>query len=218
MDIKKNSQKPYERLDSKTELLWKKISDDVLTNRSSGKGIAFNEVLTEESKKVKESPLVPAFQLWSADNFAFGKEYTRAIRLYDATIESSQLTRTFLPNQDFISAALMHKAFAQRIHGNHEDAITTFNELFEFDRSNADSMLQAGMLAEHHRLYDRAMEYYLKIANGEMTHRTDNPADLARRAVKRMKGKDIEYSSSATDLADKLYRLIDQKDTTSLKS
>ena len=217
MDIKKNSQNPYERLDSKTELLWKKMSDEVLTNRSSGKGIAFNEVLTEESKKEKESPLVPAFHLWSADNFSFGKEYVRAIRQYDASIESSQLTRAFLPNQDFISAALMHKAFAQRIHGNHEEAITTFIELFEFDGFNKDSMLQAGMLAEQHQQYDRAMEYYLKIANREMTSKTASPAEMARRAVERLTGKDIEYSNSATGLADTLFQLIDQKDTTSLR-
>lgn len=217
MSAKKNTGKSFEKLDNKTDLLWRKISDDVLKNRVSKSGVEFNKLLVKESKRDMESPLVPAFQLWSADNLAFEGEYKQAVKFYDECVNSSQSNKPFLANQDFISGSLMHKAFAQKIIGNYNDAITTFNDLYNFNSSNKDTIFQAGALAEKIKKYDLAVEYYSQISNKKLTSKTDSPAEMARRAIERLKSPKIGYAKSATDLADKLFRLLEKKDTAALK-
>ena len=216
MSYKKNTGNKHERLDDKSEILWKKISDEVLASRISGFGAKFNEVLSENSKIDKESPLVPAFQLWSADSLAIEGEYKMAVAYYDECVKYSQSNRPFLRNQDFISGSLMHKAFAQKILGNLNDSIATLKELFDYNPNNKDAMLQAGILAEKTNNFNEALGFYSKIANKKVTSKTDDPAEMARRAIERLNQENIYYSDSATNLADKLFRLVKQKDTAEL--
>lgn len=123
-----------------------------------------------------------------------------------------------MANQDLISGSLMHKAFAQKILGNNSDAITTFNTLFDYNSSKKEAMLQAGMLAESTNKLDLAVDYYSKVSNKRISSKTDDPGELARRAVERLKLPNLKYAKSAIELADMLFTLIEKREIETLKS
>ncbi len=215
------SQKPsgnkFEPLDSKTDLAWRDLSNQVIQQRLNKDFSGKNESLLIAANSSPQSPTTPVFRLWLADNLAMAGNFSEALKAYDNSISSSQSARPFMANQDFISGALIHKAQALNLSGDYQAAIGTFRDLFDYKPSNKIAALQAGIISERIGNIESANEFYKKIASSTSSEHTDDPTQLAKRAQERLFTRDVVYCKTATGLAEILTAAIEAKDTATLK-
>lgn len=205
-----------ERLDSKTENEWKNLSNQILQVRAANNCSKSNEFLSKAAERTPESPTSPAFRLWMADNLAIDGNYPDAVTAYDHCINASQLARPFTSTQDFISGALFHRSQLFYLMGHHSRAIESYRELFNYRPENKIASLQAGLIAEQIGQKNVALEFYKTIASAELSAHTDDPAQLARRAIERINDQEVTYFQNATELAETLTMAIERGDLTRL--
>ena len=206
-----------EKLDSKTELEWKSLSDKVINKRLFKNCSQTNEILLASANRYPESPAAPVLRLWSADNLAMDGLYPDAIKAYDHTVNACQSVKSFLSNTNLISGALTHKAQALNSIGDPEGAIKAYNELIDYRPSDKLASLEAGIIAERIGKYELAMDSYKRIACSSYSVHTDDYTQLAKRGLDRLNSQDVVYCKSANELASILTLALEDRDTGKLK-
>ncbi len=206
-----------EELDPKTDSQWRKLAIHVINTRSVKHCSQSNSTLLAAANSSPQSPTAPIFKLWVADNLAIDGNYTNAVKAYDSSVVASQSTRPFTSNQDLISGALIHKAQALDLLGDGNAAIATYRELMEYKPSDKTASFQAGLIAERLGKDELANEFYKRNATSTSSGRTDDPMQLAKRALERINTEDVVYCETATELADILTLAMEAQNTDKLK-
>ncbi|HET9312910.1 MAG TPA: peptidoglycan DD-metalloendopeptidase family protein [Nitrospira sp.] len=152
-----------------------------------------------------------------ADNLARDGRYADAMVAYDGAVERAQSAGRLVATLDPIFGALYHKAQAAALIGDTSSAIDTYRELGKQAPGNADPLFQAGLLAESDGQLDRAAEFYRSVASGSPSSRTDDPAELARRALQRLGLTGTEYFSNPRELVDLLVTALERRDIRQLE-
>lgn len=206
-----------EKLDTKTDHEWHQLSTQVIKMRSGKSCSRSNSSLLTAADREPQAPTAPAFRLWAADNLAIDGNYPEAVKAYDHCVLATQSARPITANQDLITGALMHKAQAVHLSGDSHGAIAVYRDLIHSRPTNKTASLEAGLIAENLGEYATAVDFYKSIASSESSIHTDDPTQLARRAIERLNTPDVNYSRSATVLADQLTTALERRDTRTLR-
>jgi murein DD-endopeptidase MepM/ murein hydrolase activator NlpD/tetratricopeptide (TPR) repeat protein len=207
-----------EKLDAKTDHEWRELATQVISIRPGENYSSSNVSLLAAADREPQAPTAPAFRLWMADNLAMDGNYSEAVKAYDHCVLATQSARPITAGIDLIEGALMHKAQATCLSGDSHGAISVYRDLINSRPINKIAPLDAGMIAERLGDHTTAVEFYKSIASLESAKRTDDPAQLARRAMERLNAGDVNYSRSATALADQLTTALERRDTRTLRS
>ena len=207
---------PIESLDQKTREEWLKMSAEAAAANVGPWPCRINKELDAAARSEPQSPVAPAYRLWIADNLAREARYLEAIRAFDSAIDSAQSARRFLPHVDPTCCSLLHKAQAAAIGGDAKIAISTYQELAKVSPNPAEPLFQAGLVAETDGDKDQAVGLYRSAANKPPSSKTDDPAELARRALRRLEDPQATYLPNALTLADLLAKLLESRDTDQL--
>ncbi len=216
-DPKEGGDRPtVEPLDQKTRQEWLRMSAQAVAANAGPWPSRFNRDLDAAAQSEPQSPVAPAYRLWIADNLAREARYLDAVRAFDSAIHSAQSARRFLPHVDPTYCSLLHKAQAATLGGDARVAISTYQELAKVSSDAAEPLFQAGVVAEKTGDQDRAAGLYRSAAGSGPSSKTDNPAELARRALQRLEDPKAIYLPNATTLADVLARSLQRRDTDQL--
>ena len=205
-----------ERLDAKTDHEWRELAAQVIKMRSGDNCSGSNASLLAASDREPQAPTAPAYRLWMADNLAIDGRYSEAAKAYDDSVLATQSARPVMDGQDLVRGALLNKAQALRLSGDLDGAIATYRDLIHARPKDNIAPLEAGMIVESLGKQTVALDFYESIASSKSSARTDDPAQLARRAMKRLKAKNVIYSQSATLLADQLTIALERRDVNTL--
>ena len=205
-------------LDSKSQHEWLKLSNTVSHARTKLRCSECNDTLIESAFQAKDSPIATAFHLWLADNLSRDGRYAESIPAYDQVIQSSQSTSRLVPTIDPVIDALYHKAQSALLSSSPITAIASYLDLAQHDEHCAsDALLQCGLIAESVSMKEDAQAYYEKSADERVTNHTDNPSQLARRALERLLLDDVSYYSDVMELIEQLASLFKSKDIDKLE-
>ena len=206
-----------EKLDAKTDHEWRQLATQVIKARSGENCSGSNVSLLAAADRGPQAPTAPAFRLWIADNLAIDGNYSKAIKAYDDCVLATQSARPITASQDLIAGALMHKAQASYLSGDPHGAMAVYRDLIRYRPTNKIAPLEAGMIAERLGEHATAFDFYRSIASSKSSIRTDDPTQLARRAMERLNDRNVSYSRSATILADQLTVALERRDTHTLR-
>ena len=206
-----------EELDAKATYEWRQLSAQVMKSRTDANCSSTNVSLLTAAERDPETPVAPVFHLWSADNLSIDGNFLEAIKVYDNCVHACDKTRPLTAHLDLVSSALTHKAQALSLSGDLRGAIAAYNDLITHRPAQNFAALEAGLIAERMNDYAAASDYYKRIASAKSSVHTDDPAQLARRAMERLNSKDAYYCLNATTLADQLTVALERGDTRSLR-
>ena len=206
-----------EKLDAKTDHEWHQLATQVIKVRSSEKCSGTNINLLAAADRESQAPTAPAFRLWIADNLAIDGNYSKAVKAYDDCVLATQSAHPITARQDLITGALMHKAQASHLSGDPHGTMAVYRDLIRYRPTNKIAPLEAGMIAERLGEHATAFDFYKSIASSKSSMRTDDPAQLAKRAMERLNARDVSYSQSATVLADQLTVALERRNTHTLR-
>lgn len=206
-----------ERLDPRTRQDWIRFAGQVAAAAQEGFCSSCNAALKAAADKEPESPVAPAYRLWIADNLARDGRPGEALQAYDEAIEACQSAQRLVPELDSTVGALYHKAQAAALAGDTSLALDTYLELGRYAENDADSFFQAGILAESTGDQNRAGELYEKGSRETPSHRTDDPAELARRNLIRLQDGTIEYAADAHGLTHRIATALESGNWTQLE-
>ena len=212
-----SSESPPEQLDAKTDYEWRQLADQVLNIRTGEDCSRTNVSLLAAADREPQAPTAPVYRLWIADNLAMVGDYSRAVQAYDDCVLATQSVRPITTHQDLTTGALIHKAQAAELGDDPQGAIAAYRDLIGYRPTNKIGPLSAGLIAERLGDHTAAADFYKSISSSEASVRTDDPAQLARRALERLNAKDVRYSRSATELADQLTAALEHRDTRTLE-
>jgi hypothetical protein len=205
-----------EPLDRKTAAQWRTLSiRTALANAGRSPG-EINSDLEVATRSEPQSPVAPAYRLWQGDNLAREARYPEAIRAYDAAVACASSAHRFLADLDPCVCALMHKAGAAAAAGDPATAIASYLDLATLSPDDPEPLFHAGLVAEGTGDDERAGELYRLVASGRPSRRTDDPAQLARRALRRLESSGVAYLPDVRILADRLTTAIERRDTAAL--
>jgi murein DD-endopeptidase MepM/ murein hydrolase activator NlpD len=196
---------------------WRQLSAEVVRARTGASFSRVNVTIEAAAEREPQSPASPAYRLWIADNLARDARYADAVLAYDKAIDRAQSCDRLFATSDPIRGALYHKAQAAALAGDASTAIATFRELGEHAPDDAAPLFQAGLLAESEGQLDRAAEFYRTVAARTPSARTDDPAELARRALQRLERSGTAYAADPRQLADLLVTALEQRDVRALE-
>ncbi len=208
-----------ESLDGAIEYEWRQLAEQVLSIRRGGENCSrTNVTLGDAADREPEAPTAPVYRLWAADNLASDGDYESAVRAYDVCVVATQTARPMSEGQDLLTGAMLHKGQASSLNGDERAAIATYRDLIMERPADRTAPLDAGLASE--RIGDPAAadEFYRSIASVQRSMRTDDPAQLALRALERLNTPDVHYSRAATDLADRLTTALERRDTALLQA
>jgi hypothetical protein len=200
-------------LDRKTREQWLTLSAQTVHANAQGTPSRVNELLNAAERQEPQSPVAPAYRLWIADNLAREGRYLEAIRAFDAAVHTAEAASSFLPEVNLVSAALRHKAQAATLGRDTQLAIATYRDLARRPSDAPAAALAAGEIAERQSDDAQAAELYGAVARGTPSVNTDEPAELARRALLRLKDPATHYFSMASRLMETLTRALEETDT-----
>ena len=204
-----------ERLDPRTEAEWAGLAERVIRERRDAATSVW-DALDAAAGREPQSPVASAYRLWIADGLAGQGRYREAVDAYDAAIEASRGSSRLIA-EDPAVGALYDKAAAAALAGDTALAISTYLELGGDERRGPAAGFKAAYLTEIAGDSERAAELYDSVAGAEPSARTDDPAELARRSLMRLKDPDATYAGSESALADRLVEAIREDDSTSLQ-
>jgi len=205
-------------LDEKSGHEWRQVSGQVLRSRREAGCCRTNVTLEAAAEREPQSPAAPAFRLWIADNLVRDGRLADALVAYDATVKSAQSAGRLLESIDPIVGALRAKAQAAALLGEPDTAIAAYGDLHGHDSRNIDALFQAGLLEEKHAKPDRAAGFYRRAAGiAGPSGRTDDPAELARRALLRLQLPASRFAPSEDDVADRIATALEQRDANTLR-
>jgi Peptidase family M23 len=209
---------PFDKLmDRRTHDQWVQLATHVLRARSAPNCCAANESLEIAAESEPHAPVSPAYRLWIADNFARDGHFTDALRAYDTAVGRSQVLRNLAASLDPTVSALYHRAQALALGGSVSSAIDAFSELGKFPSIAKEALLQAGLLAEKSGDAARAAGLYSRVAASTLSPRTDDPAQLGRRALLRMQDARALYFANQYLLKDALTAVLEHGDIKQLE-
>ena len=206
-----------EPLDAGVDHEWRKLAAQVMRARSGTQCARTNVSLQAAAEREPEAPPAPFFRLWMADNLAFDGSYLEAAMSYDECLTACGAAQRLVAHQDPVAGALLHKAEVLDLAGDLPAAIATYRDLIEQRPADRGASLEAGLLAERMGDDREAHDFYESVATAELTRKTDDPAQLARRALDRLRDSDVPYGASATELADRLTASLDRREVRSLQ-
>lgn len=195
---------------------WRSLTRQVLHGRSKSICSNTNEMLRSAAQREPESPAATAFHMWIADNFLRDGDYAEAIEAYDLTINSAAVAPRLLDDHNPILGALHHKARSAVLIGDPALAIKTYEELAKYDSTDSGSLFQAGLIAEQSGDFGQAATFYRRAGKQSKLNRTDNPAELARRALARLESPPSAFASDARQVADYLTSALERRDAAQL--
>jgi murein DD-endopeptidase MepM/ murein hydrolase activator NlpD len=205
-------------LDIKATHEWLQLAAQTVRAQSEPSYSSVNVTLEAAAEREPQSPATPAYRLWTADNLARDGRYADAIASYDRSVEATQSAVRLVNTIDPIVCALYNKAQAAALDGNVSSAIVTYEELGRHAPDKAaEALFHAGLLAEGTGQLDRAAEFYRTSAGRAPAARTDNPAELARRALQRLEQTRTEYASDPYKLVDLLATALERGDASQVK-
>ncbi len=204
-------------LDTAVDHEWRTLAAQVMRGRSGNQCAQTNVSLLAAAEREPEAPPAPFFRLWMADNLAFDGNYTEAAKHYDDCLTACDKAARLTPHQDPIVGVLVHKAAALDLAGDLAAAVATYRDLVNLRPSYRSASFEAGRIAERMGDDAAAYELYKGVASKDLTPKTDDPAQLARRALDRLADGNVPYRGSATELADDLTTLLERRDTRGLE-
>ena len=216
-DKNKSDEFKPEQLDAKTDYEWHQLAAQVMKSRNAEGCTRTNPSLLAAAEREPQASPAPAYRLWMADNLSIDGNYTEAIGIYDDCVRACESASPLTATQDLVTGALMHKAQALHLSGDLRGALAAYVDLIGQRPAKKIAVFEAGMIAERLNDHTSAYEYYGRIASEELTAKTDDPAQLARRAMERLSIKEVGYCRSATKLADQLTVALERGDTRSLR-
>lgn len=200
-------------MDRSAQDQWVKLATEVLRARSAPNCSAANDSLERAAVRDPQSAVSPAYRLWVADNLARDGRFTNAAQAYDAAADRSQAATNLPAGLDPTVCALYHKAQALAHAGTVAAAIQAFIDLARFPSRTKEAFLQAGLLAEKNGDLARAADLYSTVAASVASPRTDDAAELCRRALLRMDNAAAVYFPSQYLLKDALTSALERRDT-----
>jgi hypothetical protein len=204
-----------EPLDEKIREAWLMMAARALAAVAGRHPCSVNPALDAAAQSEPQSPVAPAYRLWMADNFAREARYPEAINAFDAAITSAQSARRFVADTDPIYCSLVHKAQAARLAGDPVTAIAAYRDLANAS-GPAGPYFQAGLLCEQAGDDNQAADYYLAAVINAPSSRTDDPSELARRALLRLEGRNAICFHDPISLAAAVRRSLEAHDTREL--
>lgn len=205
-------------LDDKSAYEWAQLSAQVLDCRRKPACSRINVTLESAAKRDLQSPAAPVFRLWMADNLLRDGEFRQALMAYDQVLEHAQSTRRLQPLHDLVPGALQHKAHAAASLGDVDAALGAWQELARYVPGHANAGFQAGLLAQATGRSEQAADFYRQAARSEACHRTDDPAELARRELLRMSLPQTAFFADERQLADTLADALEHGDVRQLQA
>ena len=196
---------------------WRHLSLDIIRARRTGSWSGTNVTLGAAAEREPQSPASPAYRLWVADNFARDGLYADAITAYETVVSSAQSASRLFAANDPIATALFEKAQALALTGNAIAAIATFRELWTHAPNDATPLLRAGLLAEEHGQAADAADLYRAIASRTPSSASDDPSELARRALLRLEDTATSYAPDPDQLRDTIATTLLRRDTAALE-
>jgi|GEM_PF-2513713 len=203
-------------LDQKTKAEWIRLS---MMTQSAAMGLnpcTVNDKLHNAVDSEPRSPVSQAYMLWIAENLAREAHYDKCYKAFDAAIDSAHNAEPFMSGIDFSHAALRHKAQAAANAGESELAIRTFQEMAESSSYKNEALFEAGLVAEEMGRDDLAASLYRSAAGKTPVPSTEDPAELARRALMRLESPNTLYARNAPSLAEALSAALTRYDTNQL--
>jgi hypothetical protein len=204
-------------LDEKSAHEWQQLSGQVLRSRDEAGCARTNVTLEAAAQREPQSPATPAYRLWMADNLVRDDRLADALAAYDATVKSAQSASRLMETIDPIIGAMYHKAQAAALLGDASTAIAAYRDLHNHDSGNADPLFQAGLLDEKQGQLDRAAEHYRRAARAAPSNRTDNPPELARRALLRLQQPASHFAPSADAVEERIASALEHRDVSALQ-
>ncbi len=193
------------------------LTDQVLRSRVEASCSSSNSMLAAAAEREPQSPVAPAYRRWIADNLVRDWRLTEALSAYDATIECAQSAPPLFETRDRIASALFDKAHVALLSGATSTAIATLEELAQMATGDASPLLQAGELAADQGDDEQAAEFYGRVASGSPSSRTDDPSELARRALLRLETPLVDFAASPEEVADLLASALTRRDVSQLR-
>ena len=204
-------------LDETSAHEWRQLSGQVLRSRGESGCAKTNVTLEAAAEREPQSPATPAYRLWMADNLVRDERLADALAAYDATVKSAQSASRLIDTIDPIIGALYHKAQAAALLGDAATAIAAYSDLYNYDSGNADPLFQAGLLDEKQGHLDRAAEHYRRASRLTSSKRTDEPGELARRALLRLEQPAPDFAVSADAMAERIATALERRDVRTLQ-
>lgn len=217
VDKERGGDTPPAKLDAKVDYEWHQLAAQVMKSRTCENCSRTNVSLLAAAEREPQAPPAPAFRLWMADNLSIDGNYSEAIKTYDDCLYAWESARPLTAHQDLVTGASMHKAQALHLSGDLQGAMSAYNDLISQRPANKIAAFEAGVIAERLNDNSTACDYYKRIASPELSVKTDDPAQLARRAMERLNSKDVHYCHNAIILADQLTVALERRDTRSLR-
>jgi murein DD-endopeptidase MepM/ murein hydrolase activator NlpD len=194
-------------LDAETEREWRRLSAALAIAATGSSPTGINAELEAAARSRAQSALEPAYRLWAADNFARKGRWTEAVRGFDTAIDAAGSAPALLPSVDLTRGALLHKAQAAAVGGDPGLAISTYEEL-----GTPSALYEAGRVAELSDSDERAAALYRSIAAERPSSRTDDAAELGRRALARLEDSHTTYLPSADILGSEVRTSLQRRD------
>lgn len=204
-------------LDDTTAREWLSLTDDVLSCRLGGSSSRVNDALMAAYERERQSPAAPAYRLWIADNLARDGRLADAVGAYDGVVECAQSATRMLDALDPSVGALFHKAQAAAQTGSRSTAIATYRELASLTPDDPEPLLLAGRLADEGGDDTQAADMYRDAAGTRSSRRTDDPAELARRALLRLERGRGDLAPTAERVAEWLSTAMERRDSRRLR-
>jgi murein DD-endopeptidase MepM/ murein hydrolase activator NlpD len=204
-------------LDEKSTHEWRQLSGQVLRSRREAGCARTNVTLEAAAEREPQSPATPAYRLWMAGNLVRDDRLADALAAYDATVKSAQSASRLIEPIDPIIEALYPKAQAAALLGDATTAIAAYRDLHDYDSRNVDPLFQAGLLEEKQGQSDRAAEHYRRAAGAAPSSRTDDPAELARRALLRLQQPASRFAPSESAVAERIATALEHRDVGALQ-
>ena len=204
-------------LDAKSTNQWLTLTDRVLQSRAEPNCSETNPALTAAAEREPQSPAATAYRLWIADNLMRDGRFAEALTAYDASVRCAQSAPRLLETLNPIAGALFHKAQAAARTGALQTAIATYEELRLVTPDDPGPLFYAGGLADDHGDAAQAADLYRRASRGSPSTHTDDPAELARRALLRLEIPFADFVPSAEHVVDLLAAALERRDPSRLR-
>ena len=170
--------------------------------------------LAEAARDEGDSPLGSAFWLWQADAYARAGRFRDAVETCDRLVDAAGAAPT-LNDIDIREAALRRRASALTSAGETDAAIAAYREAAALGGARLD--YRAGVVAENAGRFPEAVQAYAGVAAEADGPAADDPAQLSRRAIRRLEDPTGVFTPSVVGIVSLVESALENRDTRLLK-
>jgi Peptidase family M23 len=203
-------------LDSSLQDRWFDLGTRASTAARGPNATQVNHSLAAEINADPQSPLVPVYLLWIADNLAREGRNADALDVYDRAIAAVGDSAPLAERYDVRRAVLKSMSGAFDRAGDPAGAIRTLVDLGDVRTDDPGPLYQAGYLAERSGRNDEARDLYLAAAGRAKPRRQHDPSELARRAAARLDEPSSAFRETPESLIDEVRSAIEDRDASRL--